>query len=108
MSSGRISGKRAIITGAGNGMGRAAAIRFAQEGARGGLIDINRGAVDEVFSRITSSGGEALPLIADITGEDQVAWAVDQALARWGGLDVKVANARVGLIGGGACAHELT
>jgi len=82
MSSGRISGKRAIITGAGNGMGRAAAIRFAQEGARVGLIDIDRGAVDEVFSRITSSGGEALPLIADVTGEDQVARAVDETVAR--------------------------
>ena len=108
MSSGRISGKRAIITGAGNGMGRAVAIRFAQEGARVGLIDIDRGAVDEVFSRITSSGGEALPLIADVTGEDQVARAVDEAVARWGGLDVVVANAGIELIGEDARAHELT
>lgn len=108
MSNGRISGKRVIITGAGNGIGRATAIRFAQEGARVGLIDINRGAVDEVFSRITSSGGEALPLIADVTGEDQVARAVDEAVARWGGLDVVVANAGIELVGEDARAHELT
>src|SRR5258707_12661159 len=99
MSSGRISGKRAIITGAGNGMGRAAAIRFGQEGGRVGLIDIDRGAVDEVFSRITSSGGEALPLIADVTGEDHVAGAVNDAVACWGRLDVAVADAAIELIG---------
>ena len=108
MSNGRISGKRVIITGAGNGIGRATAIRFAQESARVGLIDINRGAVDEVFSRITSSGGEALQLIADVTGEDQVARAVDEAVARWGGLDVVVANAGIELVGEDARAHELT
>jgi NAD(P)-dependent dehydrogenase (short-subunit alcohol dehydrogenase family) len=107
MSSGRIAGKRAIITGAGNGMGRAAAIRFAHEGARVGLIDINGGAVDEVLSLITASGGEALPLIADVADENQVASAVDQAVARWGGLDIVVANAGIELVGEDARAHEL-
>ncbi|MGZ3624581.1 MAG: SDR family NAD(P)-dependent oxidoreductase [Ktedonobacteraceae bacterium] len=76
MSNGRIAGKRAIITGAGMGIGRATAIRFAQEGARVGLIDINRTALDEVASRITDSGGEALPLIADVSQEDQVSHIV--------------------------------
>src|SRR5260370_1610697 len=108
MSSGRISGKRAIITGAGNGMGRGAGGGCGQEGGRVGIIDIDRSGVDEVFSRITSSGGEALPLIADVTGEDQVARAVDEAVARWGGLDVVVANAGIELIGEDARAHELT
>lgn len=107
MSSGRIAGKRAIITGAGNGMGRAAAIRFAHEGARVGLIDINGGAVDEVLSLITASGGEALPLIADVADENQVASAVDQAVAHWGGLDIVVANAGIELVGEDARAHEL-
>src|SRR5579864_9467853 len=78
MSGGRIAGKRAIITGAGNGIGRAAAIRFAREGARVGLVDINSTAVDEVLSLITASGGEALPLIADVSNEDQVSQAVKQ------------------------------
>ena len=48
MSNGRIAGKRAIITGAGNGIGRATSIRFSQEGARVGLIDINHTALEEV------------------------------------------------------------
>ena len=107
MSNGRIAGKRAIITCAGMGIGRATAIRFAQEGARVGLIDINRTALDEVVSRITDSGGEALPLIADVSREDQVSHAVDQVVARWGGLDIVVANAGIELVGEDARVHEL-
>jgi NAD(P)-dependent dehydrogenase (short-subunit alcohol dehydrogenase family) len=107
MSNGRIAGKRAIITGAGMGIGRATAIRFAQEGAKVGLIDINRTALDEVVSRITDSGGEALPLIADVSQEDQVSHAVDQLVERWGGLDIVVANAGIELVGEDARVHEL-
>jgi NAD(P)-dependent dehydrogenase (short-subunit alcohol dehydrogenase family) len=107
MSNGRIAGKRAIITGAGMGIGRATAIKFAQEGARVGLIDINRTALDEVVSRITDSGGEALPLIADVSREDQVSRVVDQAVARWGGLDILIANAGIELVGEDARVHEL-
>jgi NAD(P)-dependent dehydrogenase (short-subunit alcohol dehydrogenase family) len=107
MSSGRIAGKRAIITGAGNGMGRAAALRFASEGARVGLIDINRSAVEAVAAEITAAGGEALPLIADVTNEEQVARAVDLAVERWGGLDIVVSNAGIELVGQDARVHEL-
>jgi NAD(P)-dependent dehydrogenase (short-subunit alcohol dehydrogenase family) len=107
MSSRRLEGKRAIITGAGMGMGRAAAIRFAQEGAKVGLIDIHEGALRETAETITSAGGEALPLAADVAVEAQVAEAVARAVARWGGLDVVVANAAVQLIGQDARVHEL-
>jgi NAD(P)-dependent dehydrogenase (short-subunit alcohol dehydrogenase family) len=108
MSGGRIAGKRAIITGAGNGMGRAAALRFASEGARVGLIDINRPAVEAVAMEITAAGGEALPLIADVTDEEQVARAVDLAVERWGGLDIVVSNAGIELVGQDARVHELS
>lgn len=108
MSSGRIAGKRAIITGAGNGMGRAAALRFAHEGARGGLIEINRPAVEAVAAEITATGGEALPLIVDVTDEEQVARAVDLVVERWGGLDVVVSNAGIELVGQDARVHELS
>jgi NAD(P)-dependent dehydrogenase (short-subunit alcohol dehydrogenase family) len=108
MNNGRISGKRAIITGAGMGIGRATAIRFAQEGASVGLIDINQAAVDEVVSYITASGGEVQVLIADVSKEDQVADAVKQVVARWGGLDIVVANAGIELVGEDARVHELS
>src|SRR5258707_4295199 len=80
MSGGRIAGKRAIITGAGNGIGRAAAIRFAREGAMVGLVDINSTALDQVLSLITAAGCESVPLVVDGSNEDQVYPAVDQAV----------------------------
>jgi NAD(P)-dependent dehydrogenase (short-subunit alcohol dehydrogenase family) len=107
MSSKRLEGKRAIITGAGMGMGRAAAIRFAREGAKVGLIDINEAAVNETAGMIGTEGGEALALVADVAVENRVAAAVGRAVARWGGLDVVVANAAVQLMGQDARIHEL-
>jgi NAD(P)-dependent dehydrogenase (short-subunit alcohol dehydrogenase family) len=107
MSSRRLEGKRTIITGAGMGMGRAAAIRFAREGAKVGLIDINEAAVNETSEVIAAEEGEALALVADVAIEDQVAAAVGKAVARWGGLDVVVANAAIQLMGQDARVHEL-
>jgi NAD(P)-dependent dehydrogenase (short-subunit alcohol dehydrogenase family) len=107
MSSKRLEGKRTIITGAGMGMGCAAAIRFAQEGAKVGLIDVNEAAINEAVGLIAAEGGEALALVADVAVEDQVAAAVGRAVARWGGLDVVVANAAVQLMGQDARVHEL-
>ena len=107
MNNGRIAGKRAVITGAGNGIGRATAIKFASEGAKVGIIDINRVAVDEVVSLIRAAGGEVLPLVADVTNEGQVEQAIGMAVESWGGLDIVVANAGIELVGEDARAHEL-
>src|SRR3977135_620637 len=96
---GRLEGKRAIVTGAGNGVGRAAAIKFAKEGAKVGLIDMNEEAAKKVAKSIEDQGGEALVLKADVTDEAQVAAAVSAAAKKWGGLDVVVANAGVLLAG---------
>ena len=108
MSNGRISNKRAIITGAGNGIGRATALRFAREGAKVGIIDINPTAIDEVAALITASGADVLPLIADVTDENQIAHAVNQVVEQWGGLDIVIANAGIELVGQDAPAHELS
>jgi len=94
-----LQGKRAIITGAGNGMGRAAALRFTAEGARVGLIDRDERALRGVAGEVDAAGGEALVLPADVTSEEQVAAAVAGAVSAWGGLDVVVANAGVQLAG---------
>src|SRR5436190_13090675 len=96
---GRIEGKRALITGAGSGIGRAVALRFAREGARVGVLDIVQAAVERAVAEIGAAGGEALALVADVTEEQQVSAAVDRLVERWGGLDVAVPNAAVQLIG---------
>lgn len=101
---GRLRGRRALVTGAGSGIGRAIASRFAAEGARVALLDNREEAVRAVGREI---GPTALPLAADVRIEEQVAAAVAQAADRWdGGLDVVVANAAVSL-DGDAPAHQL-
>jgi NAD(P)-dependent dehydrogenase (short-subunit alcohol dehydrogenase family) len=95
----RLESKRAIITGAGSGIGRAAAVRFAEEGARVGLVDVNEGDGAETASAISDVGGESLVLVADVTREDTIGAAVRRAAETWGGLDIVVANAAVLLAG---------
>ena len=95
----RLKEKRAIITGAASGIGRAAAILFAREGAAVGVIDIDETGVEETCAAIAKEGGEALQLIADVTREEQVRDAVGEAVDVWGGLDIVVANAGIALVG---------
>lgn len=96
MTGGRLAGKRCVITGAGAGMGRAAAEKFAAEGARVGLIDVDAASLDAVAGEI---GEAALPLVADVRDEEAVASAIARAVEAWNGLDVVVANAGVQLAG---------
>jgi NAD(P)-dependent dehydrogenase (short-subunit alcohol dehydrogenase family) len=94
--SGRLEGKRCIVTGAGAGMGRAAALKFTAEGARVGLIDLDEEALARVAAEVGDSG---VVLQADVRDEEQVAAAVRGAVAAFGGLDVVLANAGVQLAG---------
>jgi len=93
----RFAGKRAIISGAGKGIGRATAIRLAAEGARVGLISRTRKDLEEAAGIIAAAGGEALVLVADVSQEPEVEAAVGEAAARWGGLDIVVSNAGIEL-----------
>jgi NAD(P)-dependent dehydrogenase (short-subunit alcohol dehydrogenase family) len=93
----RFSGKRVVVTGASKGIGRAAAIQFAGEGARVALISRSRQDLEEVAAIIAAGGGEALVLPADVSQEDQLAAAIDSAAEKWGGLDVIVSNAGIEL-----------
>ena len=90
-----LEGKRAIVTGAARGIGRAIAERLALEGARVALVDVEAGALREAA---TALGGEALALHADVRDEDAVRDAIERATARWDGLDVVVANAGIQLV----------
>jgi NAD(P)-dependent dehydrogenase (short-subunit alcohol dehydrogenase family) len=92
---GRFDGKRAIVTGASKGIGRATALRLAKEGGRVGLISLPEPELDEVASLIAAEGGEALALPADVSQEDQISAAIDAAAAKWGGLDIVISNAGI-------------
>jgi len=98
-SSDRLKGKRAIITGAASGIGRAAAELFAREGAAVGLIDIDETGLEETAAAIAREGGDALQLVADVSHEDHVREAVGEAEDAWGGLDIVVANAGIAMFG---------
>lgn len=107
VASGRLSGKRAIVTGASAGIGRATAERLAGEGARVGLIARERAGLEAVASVITDAGGEALALPADVSDEAGLSVAIDRAAALWGGLDIVVSNAGIEVPGRDAPVHEL-
>src|SRR5437764_14816930 len=92
----RLASKSAVVTGAGNGIGRAIALRFAEEGARLALVDIEGAALDGVVAEISAAGGDAYPVIADVTEAGPATAAVQGAIDRFGGLDILVNN-----VGGG-------
>ena len=91
----RLAGKVALITGAGGGMGRVAAERFASEGAKVAVVDVSE--QPEVVDAITAAGGQAISLVADVRSFDDVTAAVDATVSAFGGLDVLYNNAGVSL-----------
>jgi NAD(P)-dependent dehydrogenase (short-subunit alcohol dehydrogenase family) len=89
------SGKTAFITGAGSGIGRAAALEFSRAGAKVACIDINLGPAEETVSMIKDVGGEALAIRCDVTKSDHVKAAVGRTVADLGSLDYAFNNAGI-------------
>ncbi len=89
-----LSGKVAIVTGAGRNIGRAIALGLAADGA---AVVVNgrsdRAAIEEVAAEIRAAGGSALALLADVSGEPAVAALVERTVAEFGGVDIVVSNA---------------
>jgi NAD(P)-dependent dehydrogenase (short-subunit alcohol dehydrogenase family) len=93
---GELAGKVALITGAGSGIGRAAALLFAREGARVALLGRTEDPLNQAVAEIRSHGGEAVALIADVSQPAPIQAAIRQIGDRWDRLDVVFANAGIG------------
>ncbi|MFZ3485410.1 SDR family oxidoreductase [Sphingomonas sp. 3-13AW] len=96
----------ALVTGAGSGIGKAAALRLAREGCAVGVLTHTEEDAEQIAREIESNGGRALALVADVSDEDQVKAAVDDLVRAYGRLDHVFANA--GINGVWAPIDELT
>lgn len=92
----RFENKVVIVTGAGSGIGRASALRFAREGARVTVADVNEAAAQETVRQIEAEGGTAIAHPVDVSEWSQVEALVQDTVSRWGRLDVMFNNAGIG------------
>ena len=88
-------GRVVVITGAGQGIGAAIAHRFADQGARLALVDVNSNHLQQLASSLEASGCEILQVVADVSSKDQVLRLVEQVTEAFGGIDVLVNNAGI-------------
>ncbi len=89
----RLENRVAIITGGGHGIGRAYALRFAQEGAKVVIAELDATAADRVAKEITSQGGEALAAPTDVTSEEATQAMAHRTVDRFGQIDILLNNA---------------
>jgi NAD(P)-dependent dehydrogenase (short-subunit alcohol dehydrogenase family) len=90
-----ISGRVAIVTGAGSGLGREHSLFLARRGARVVVNDLGAAAADAVVAEIRAVGGTAMALPASVTDERAVAAMVEQTITAWGRVDILVNNAGI-------------
>lgn len=91
----QLTGKVAYVTGAGSGIGRAAAIKLAQEGAKVALLSRTPEEINEVAQEIRKGGGEAITIEGDVSNPDDMQRAVEKIISTWKRLDIVVANAGI-------------
>jgi meso-butanediol dehydrogenase/(S,S)-butanediol dehydrogenase/diacetyl reductase len=95
MADGKLAGKVAIVTGAARGIGRAIALRLAEDGAAVAVADLNREGAHGVAGEIEAAGGKAVAVPVDVADPDSTTELVAATVERLGRLDVMVANAGI-------------
>ena len=91
----KLKGKVAAITGGARGIGHSTAVKFAAEGARVAVCDINPELIEQTLREIRSCGGEADGYQVDVTNKEQIAAMVKAVMAKWGRIDCVVNNAGI-------------
>ena len=91
----RLEGRKAVVTGAGQGIGKAIALRLAREGADVAVLEMNQATVPEVVQEIEAVGRKALGLVADVSDPEATADAFKRIVQELGGLHVLVNNAGI-------------
>ncbi len=91
----RLKDKVAIITGAGRGIGEVTAKKFAAEGAKVTVADVNEDAVNKTVAEIRETGGEALGLLVDVTNREDVDRLIDETVKNFGRIDILINNAGI-------------
>jgi 3-hydroxybutyrate dehydrogenase len=94
----KLNGRTAIVTGAASGLGRHIALRFAREGARVAVADLNLAAADSAVAEIKAAGGQAVSVAMDVTAEQAVIDGVAAVVAAFGGVDILVSNAGLQIV----------
>ena len=95
----QLTGKVAIVTGAGGGIGREIALKFAAQGAQISIADLNIDGANATAEAIRNNGGVAHAWQTDVTSEDQVEELVRNTIAALGGVDIMVSNAGIQQLG---------
>ncbi len=101
----RLDGRSALVTGGGQGIGRAFAHALAEAGAHVAVVDMRLELAEEVAQELTQKGAESLAFKADVTRPEQVAAMVAAVVQKWGGLTIGVNNAGIGMW---AAAEEMS
>ena len=91
----KLAGKTAIITGGGGGIGRAVSLRYAQEGARCVVADMQLSLAEAVVKEIKSAGGSALAISMDVTKQVDIDQTIQAAVAAFGQVDILFNNAAI-------------
>jgi len=92
---GSLDGKTAVVTGAGSGIGKAAARMLAENGVRVGLFDMDTSALEQTAAEIAKAGGSAMAVKVDVTDSSQLKQGYRQVLDAFGRLDIVFANAGI-------------